>query len=319
MGELTAFTGNQFVDYATRALLMHINGFKKIRSETHKAETLLSGVRYEYQGNDAKFIAREHLEQPDSNQPKAANIDDSPVTQAEWVASYSDMMTALDSYALTTAYFLKIQNYIPAVLNSATMGSGRSYSTPITDDNKELAYTPYLSLNVFNDTPYVMDILNQEINMAFGILDQIKLRFDGDTRDFLVGKKNREPDKFADKFYNCLLTEKHQYHSRIEYLFFEKFSIPLGIIGADDHVSKYILRTFQDRVTSPYFPIDAVTARLPERFPAIMFTQSDETQSISGSMRYNFMVFAHGALNPNGIVIVTPKKASAVQKISLTQ
>jgi hypothetical protein len=316
MAQIFAIPHNHFQSYAEKILALHINGYKKIRRVTHQAETMLSGERIEYQGNDLRFIAQEKFASPAINELDTANIDDPPITQAEWSDLYSEMMVAIDSYALTTAYFLKIGNHINVVKTLPSMGNGQSFSTPLSSNNEELTFMPYLSLNVFGDTDYVIDILNQEIDMAFGILDQIKLRLDQETRDFLASDQNKEPDKFASRFYGCVLTEKHQYHSRVEYLFFEKYGIPLGIIGADNHVSKYILRQFQDMVASPHFPTERFVGGMKNWFPSIAFTASDTTSFITGQTRYNFMTFAHGPIKKNDTVIVTPAKSNQGQRLS---
>lgn len=184
------------------------------------------------------------------NKGKAPHDEDTSDYMAE---IHDNMLEATDRVLLFYAFLLKNYGSLrPAI--RAIKGEVES--------ELEMHLMPYCNIN------YIAKEWEVMVKDCYDFLEDMRSYFLPEVKDdrYISGWK----DDFALTFLDGGEMPRERIFDRIEYLFFEKYGVPLGIFDVSDDVAEYIAQETRLELYTINLTQDLRTGKLASKFPGLM-------------------------------------------------
>jgi hypothetical protein len=254
-----------------------------------------------------------------------ANENNAPISQDLYIAGHDNLMQALDMYAYYYCYLLKINNFVPHLI--AHFGETYDYSEsevlgvahPTPNHDRNLAtfdfskavhaqYDPLrtaskrcqLDLTKYTDPEPIHDKLSHITGQAFSRIHALRMNFTPETWDARQGYLTR--DYFCARFLDNYEVEPDQMPSRMEFNFFTKSDVPLGIFEALPTVEKWMAEKRRERKFEEGIFDALQSARMGIVFPGIALREQ-KYPTLSCEITRSFRRDMFGIIPQEGIYI----------------
>jgi len=295
MGDIIPIIHNDFYNHAEDVLERYAKATLRLGQELRLTRNIINGVRPDYfKDSSLDFLKSINIQQSDN--ADLANINDDPIDQTEYVGAHHDLIDAIDDVLVALAYMIKIENFVPKLIQR--LGSNYHYSITLSSGK-----TQHQDVNLidFLSSEDIKSSIQDFVDSSFVYVHQLRETVTPETLNQVLGDNNI--DTFSKKFYQGKFFEANKIGSRIEYLFFEKYEIPLGGFYCDPHIEKWIKRQMLQAGMNNNLYKNMASGKITRKFPAIIGPSAKTGFLLTSNARYSYASGLYGVIPATGIFI----------------
>ncbi len=252
------------------------------------------------------------------------------VTQDKIEEAHDHLLMLTDLRICHLCHLLKIHNFIPllvsklgddfvmrAFLSEGTKepqveNDGNVASFNFAQANKKIqcnlgtsAITLGFSLSAYATPQTIVDVINTQIESSFKRLHELRKHFTHETAQERLKSKGR--DAFSEFFLDNNEVEPHEMYSRMEYIFFLRMGVPLGIFQSSPEINQWISTELRKPSRFEPFFETVKSGHLSYTFPAISIRNDFDNVNpcVTRSIRRDLF----GTIPSEGIIIGDERNA----------
>jgi hypothetical protein len=214
------------------------------------------------------------------DQLKLKKIEYTAETSEAFAEVHDKLLCATDRILLFYAFLLKNFGILPAAIR-AIKG----------DVEPELN----MHLTPFSTQKHIASEWHAQVRDSYDALNEIRSYF---TREVSEQRKSSWKDDFSQTFLDGAEMPRERIFDRIEFLFFEKYGIPLGVFDVSDEVADYIAQDTARELYTINLAKDIRDGALAQYFPGLtLYSPSEDAPKIKTKL-----VIKANSQNVNGMI-----------------
>jgi hypothetical protein len=252
------------------------------------------------------------------------------VTQGQIEQAHDHLLMLTDLRLFHLCHLLKIHNFIPLLVSKLGddfvmrefLAEGTKEPQVEHDGNvasfnfrqaKEKiqcnlgtnAITLGFSLSAYSNPQTIIDVIDTQIESSFKRLHELRKYFTHETAQERLNTKDR--DSFSEIFFDNNEVEPHEMYSRMEYIFFLRMGVPLGIFQSSPEINQWI--STELRRPARFEPLFETVKNgyLSYTFPAI--SVRNDFDSVNPCVTRSIRRDLFGSIPSEGIIIGDERNA----------
>jgi hypothetical protein len=215
-------------------------------------------------------------------------------TTRRCIRLHDDILKSLDTKLLCLAYFMKISEFMPMVVQHY----GPYYSYSATTDTGQ-HFESHVIFSELMDIGQMKAHIDETVETVHDNLDYLRAAF----TDFEKQKRksDRDRDVFCATFHDNREMDRKSAYDRIEYLFMREYGFPLGLFKTSPNISRTLAetRSNEDYAKSIRKLLLTPTSRIG--YPGIQLNRNDKSLTLTEHVQRTLSRGCFGPIPKSGL------------------